>query len=123
MFFSVFILVPVECEHDYLEETINLFQRDHPSQVSDVLGRCLEKKEQLTIKLSKTGEERERGGEGEREGEREGGGEGGEGERGRERGEGEKERERERGGEREREREREQEGGRGMRIETLLHAS
>ena len=51
MFFSVFVLVPVESEHNNLEQAIDLLHRDHSREVSDVFGRALKEEEHLPVQL------------------------------------------------------------------------
>lgn len=51
MFFSVFILVTIEGEHDDLEQTIDLLHRDHSGEVSNVFRGGLKEEEHLPVQL------------------------------------------------------------------------
>ena len=51
MLFPRFVLIPVECEHDRLEERVDLTERNKSTERGDVAWFGLEEEEEIRILL------------------------------------------------------------------------
>ena len=51
MLFTALILVSVDCEHDGLQQLVNLCQRDQATKMSDVSRLGLEQEQEIAIFL------------------------------------------------------------------------
>lgn len=51
MFFTRFVLVSVEGEHDSLEEGVNLGEGDEATEGGDMAWLCLEEEEEISVRL------------------------------------------------------------------------